>query len=1057
MPTDRPGPDALLRALSWRCIGPFRGGRVVAVAGDPADPAVFYFGACAGGVWKTSDAGTYWENVSDGFFETAAVGAVAVAESDPNVVYAGMGESTIRGDVSHGDGVYRSTDAGRTWAHLGLADTRHIGRVRVHPRDPDLVFVAALGHAFGPNRERGVYRSRDGGRTWEQVLFVSERAGAVDLSIARGNPRLLYAAFWETLRQPWSLSSGGPDSGLWRSTDGGDSWQDLSGSPGFPAGLKGKIGVAVSPARAQRVWAIVEAEDGGLFRSDDGGATWERINEDRNLRLRPWYYCHVVADPVDPDTVYVLNLKAWKSVDGGRTFTQLTTPHGDNHDLWIDPRDPRRMIEGNDGGACVSQNGGASWSTIYNQPTAQFYHVTTDTRFPYRVYGTQQDNSAMCVPSRSYKGAILSSDCYPVGSSESGHIAVRPDNPDIVFSGAVGSAPGGGGSLLRYDHATGQVRNVTVWPEVYFGWGAKDLKYRFQWTFPILLSPHDPNILYTAGNIVFRSTNEGASWEPISPDLTRGEPSTLEPSGGPITKDTTGAEHYGTVFALAESPHEPGVLWAGSDDGRLHLSRDAGRNWKPITPRDLPEWTTICAIEPSPHDPAKVYLAATRYKLDDTQPYLYRTTDYGATWARITDGIPHDDFTRVIREDPGRPGLLYAGTETGVYVSFDDGTSWRSLQRNLPAVPIYDLAVNEQDLVAATHGRSFWILDDLTPLHQWGEDVAPSAARLFAPRPAYRLTPPIHSGTPTGPGKNYMLALGYAATFTEATPAPGETVRTFLDAGANPPGGVIVTYCLGEEPRGEVTLRFKDPSGRLIRGFSSEPAEATKGAREPRVPKSSGMNRFVWNMRHADARGVPGDVLTERSLTGPVVPPGRYEVELHVDGRALTAPFEIRVDPQVRATPADLDAQCAFLLRVRDKLSATHDAINQLRDVRRQVEEWMRRAAGHPAEAQVTDAGRRLIAALGAIEQELIEPRAQADGDRLHFPTRLNVKLAGLSSLASSADAAPTRQALEVFDDLAARIDREIGRWRALLDGEVAAFNELIRRAAIPPVAAAAP
>jgi photosystem II stability/assembly factor-like uncharacterized protein len=1057
MSIDRHAAPAFLPSLSWRCIGPFRGGRVVAVAGDPVDPGAYYFGACAGGVWKSADGGAYWENVSDGFFKTAAVGAVAVAASDPNVIYAGMGESTIRGDVSHGDGVYRSTDAGRTWAHLGLADTRHIGRVRVDPRDPDRVYVAALGHAFGPNRERGVYRSTDGGRAWEQVLFVSERAGAVDLSMAARNPRVLYAAFWETLRTPWSLSSGGPGSSLWRSADGGDHWQDLGAAPGFPAGLKGKIGVAVSPARTERVWAIVEAEAGGLFRSDDGGATWQQVNEDRNLRLRAWYYCHVVADPVDPDTVYVLNIKAWKSVDGGRTFTQLTTPHGDNHDLWIDPRDPRRMIEGNDGGACVSVNGGASWSTIYNQPTAQFYHVATDTRFPYRVYGTQQDNSAMSVPSRSYKGAILASDGYPVGSAESGHIAVRPDNPDIVYSGAVGSAPGGGGVLLRYDHGTGQARMVTVWPEVYFGWGAKDIKHRFQWTFPILLSPHDPGVLYAAGNRVFRSDTEGASWEAISPDLTRADPATLEPSGGPITKDTTGAEHYATVFALAESPLTRGLLWAGSDDGLVHLSRDAGRTWTRITPPELPEWATVCTLEPSPHDPAAAYLAATRYKLDDTRPYLFKTADYGATWTRITDGLPADDFTRVIRADPDRPGLLYAGTETGVYVSFDDGASWHSLRRNLPVVPVYDLAVKDQDLIAATHGRSFWILDDLTPLHQASDDVATSAAHLFSPRPAYRLVSPINSGAATGPGKNYMLALGYPATFTETNPAPGETVRRFLDAGTNPPNGLIVTYHLKEEPRGPVALVFRDAAGRPVRAFSSEPGDRSGAARELRVPRSAGMNRFVWNMRHADARGVPGDVLTERGLTGPVVLPGRYTVELTVDGQTRTASAEIRVDPRVKASPADFEAQCVFLLRVRDKLSETHDAINQLRDVGRQVAEWQRRAAGHPAETQVSEAARPLLAAIAAVERELIEPRAQAEGDRLHFPSRLNVKLVGLSSVAATADAAPTRQATEVQAELFTRVDQELARWRALRDGDVAAFGDLIHGLAISPVTIAAP
>ena len=528
---------SVLNTLEWRCIGPHRGGRVVAVVGDPIDPMVFYFGACAGGVWKTTDGGTYWENVSDGFFNTAAVGAIAVAESDSNVIYAGTGESCIRGNVSHGDGVYRSTDGGKTWAHLGLEDTRHIGRIRVHPQNADTVYVAALGHAFGPNRQRGVFRSYDGGKSWDRVLFRSENAGAIDLSMDPNNPRILYAAIWEARRTPWSLTSGGPDSSLYKSTDGGDTWTELTHSPGMPQGIKGRIGVAVSPARPDRVWALIEAEDGALLRSDDGGATWERVSEDRALMQRPWYYHHVFANPQDPETVWVLNFKVWKSDDGGRNFTDMPMPHGDHHDLWIDPRNPQRMIEGNDGGACVSFNGGATWSTIYNQPTAQFYHLTTDTRFPYRVYGTQQDNTAITVPSRSYKGAIVWKDSYEVGSSESGHIAVRPDNPNVVYSGAIGSAPGGGGVLLRYDHGTDQVRIITVWPELYYGgWGAKDLKHRFQWTYPIVISPHDPNVLYVAGNRVFRSTNEGTSWEAISPDLTRNDVTKQEASGGPITR-----------------------------------------------------------------------------------------------------------------------------------------------------------------------------------------------------------------------------------------------------------------------------------------------------------------------------------------------------------------------------------------------------------------------------------------------------------------------------------------------------------------------------------------
>jgi photosystem II stability/assembly factor-like uncharacterized protein len=1045
--------------LEWRCIGPYRGGRVVAVAGDPVDAAVFYFGACAGGVWKTTDGGTYWENISDGFFQTAAVGALAVSDADPNVIYAGMGECCIRGNVSHGDGVYKSTDAGRSWTHMGLQDTRHLARVRIHPHNPDLVYVAALGHVYGPNMQRGVFRSADGGKTWDHILFRSDRAGAIDLSMDPGNPRLLYAAIWDAHRTPWSLTSGGPDSGMYRSTDGGDTWTELTASPGLPTGLKGRIGVAVSPAKAGRVWALVEAEDGGLFRSDDAGATWQRLSDDRNLQLRFWYYGHVFADPHDPDTVYVLNIQAWKSTDGGRTFTQLTTPHGDNHDLWIDPRRPQRMIEGNDGGACVSFNGGASWSTIYNQPTAQFYHVAADTHFPYRLYGTQQDNSAICVPSRSDRGAILSGECYFVGSSESGYIAVRPDNPDVVYSGAIGSAPGGGGVLLRYDHHTGQVRIITVWPEVYGGWGAKDLKYRFQWTYPIVLSPHDPNILYVAGNVLFRSTDEGMSWEAISPDLTRNDVAKLEPSGGPITRDTTGAEHYCTIFAFVESPHERGVFWAGSDDGLLHLSRDGGRTWDDVTPKELPDWTLISMIEVSPHDPATAYVAATRYKFDDPLPYLFKTADYGKSWRKITDGIPAHDFTRVIREDPGRPGLLYAGTETGVYVSFDGGGSWRSLRLNLPAVPVYDLLVKDQDLVAATHGRSFWILDDLTPLQQMAERAPDGAAHLFTPRPTLRLPPPMGIGRQPGPGKNYMLALGVPATYYE-TPNPyGQTRRTFLDAGKNPPDGVIVTYYLRDKPAEEVTLDFYDASGQLVRHFTSRQAENAShsmGPQEPRVPTDSGLNRFVWNLRYPEARGVPGDATTERNLNGPLAPPGKYQVRLSVGADTYTAAFALRKDPRVSATTADFEAQFSLLLRIRDKLSDTHEAINRLRNIRQQAETWKRRVDGLDVGESVATAMFQAVSGLQdklvAIEEALIQTKARVQQDQLNLPTRLNAKLAALSSVVSSADGAPTRQAYDVFHDLSSRIDQQLLQLQEVIDTDVAALNALIRRSDIPAI-----
>jgi photosystem II stability/assembly factor-like uncharacterized protein len=1109
---------SMFASIAWRSIGPYRGGRVVAVAGDPSEPMVFYFGACAGGVWKTTDGGMYWTNVSDGFFKTAAVGALAVAPSDPNVIYAGMGETCIRGNVSHGDGVYRSTDGGKTWTHQGLADTRHIAKIRVHPTNLDLVYVAALGHAFGPNPERGIYRSRDGGATWDQILFRSERAGAIDLSLDPANPRILYAAFWEAQRTPWSLSSGGPDSRLYRSTDGGDSWADISEHPGLPAGIKGKLGVAISPAHPGRVWAIIEAKEGGLFRSDDGGATWERICDDPKLRQRPWYYCHVFADPQDPETVYVLNLDCWKSTDGGRTFTEIVTPHGDNHDLWIDPRNPRRMIEGNDGGACVSFNGGDIWSSIYNQPTAQFYHVATDNRFPYRVYGTQQDNSAISTPSRTYKGAIGWNDCYIVGSSESGYIVVDPNDPNVIFSGAIGSSPGGGGSLLRYDHSTGQTRIVTVWPEIYGGYGAKDLKYRFQWTYPILFSPHDPSVLYTAGNLAFRSTDQGTSWEAISPDLTRNDVTKMEPSGGPITKDTTGAEHYCTIFAFVESPHERGVFWAGSDDGLLHISRDGGQSWANVTPSELPEWALISMIEHSPHDPATVYVAATRYKLDDLKPYLYKTNDYGQTWQMIVNGIPAHDFTRVIREDPARRGLLYAGTESGIYISFDDGANWQSLQLNLPAVPIYDLVVKDNDLIAATHGRAFWILDNLALLHQLGDQAALPPVQLFAPPPTHRIALPLSSEWYATPGKQYHVASGVPATSFAIQKPTGELVRTFLDAGNDIGPGLVVNYYLSEQPAGKVTLTFLDAKGEQIRRFSSKledqpaspeqsgageaspaPADdaatpneapttiassasaleqelaapdpvlaagteeelsAPSGAKEPQVAKEAGMNRFVWNMRYPDARKLAEDA-SEAGIPGPLVLPGSYQVQLTVGDQTYTQSFEICKDPRVTTTQADLAAQFDLLMQIREKLSETHAAINQLRYIRQQVEEWARRAANQADQketwAAIKQAADALKEQLTLVEGELIQTKVRGMLDGLNYPCKLNAKLAALISVVASADAAPTQQSYAVFSELSSRIDQQLAQLHKLVETDLAALNELIYTSQLPAIALTPP
>ena len=1044
----------MLNAVKWRCIGPPRGGRVVAVAGDPADPGTFYFGACAGGVWKTYDGGTYWENVSDGYFKTASVGAIAVSDSDPSVVYAGMGEACIRLDVTHGDGVYRSNDGGHSWVHLGLEDTRHISRVRIHPTNPDIVFVAALGHAFGQNEQRGIFRSQDGGKSWENILFKSENAGAGDLSIDPSNPRLMFAAIWQVRRNFWNLSSGGPDSGLWRSSDGGDTWEDVSNNPGLPEGPFGRIGVAVSPAKAGRIYATIEAGEPGVFRSDDYGDTWELVSDNRDLQGRPWYYQHIFADPQDADTAWVLNYSAWKSIDGGKTWTEVNTPHGDNHDLWIDPRNPRRMIEGNDGGACVSYNGGETFSTIYNQMTAQFYHVTTDTQFPYRVYGTQQDNSAISVPSRSHKGAIPWGDCYTVGSSESGYIVVDPTNPNVVISGAIGSSPGGGGNMLRYDHSTGQVRIITVWPEMNTGFGPVDARYRFQWTYPIQFSPHDPGVIYAAGNIVFRSTDQGQNWAPMSPDLTRNDPDKLQPSGGEVTGDASGAETYCTVFSFLESPHEKGVFWAGSDDGLVHISRDGGANWENVTPADLEEWTRVDMIEVSPHDPAKAYLSGTRYKFDDNRPFLFKTTDYGATWRSITGNLPQNDFTRCIREDNERAGLLYAGTETGIYVSYDDGENWHSMRSNLPVAPVYDLAIKDDDLVAATHGRAFWIMDGLSLLRQVSGEFADEDMHLVKPATKIRLAAPFR-GRDGGASKNYQLALGAAVAFVDTKGPNGEFERKLLDAGENEPGGARVWYWLKDKPESEVTLTFVDADGEEIKSYSSKKPEnddASGESDDPRVPAEAGMNRFDWNMRYPGASKVPGDRTTEGVGRGPLAPPGTYQVRLSVGEQSETQNFEMVKDPRVEASQEDFDAQFELLLHIRDKLSETHDNVNRLRSARSQAEEWAKRAEGTAAQDAVADAAGALKAKLNEIEGVLIQTEYKGARDRLHLPIRLNAKLAGLTPVVSVGDYRPPQQAYDVFAHFSELLDGQFDALQQVMDEDLDEFQNLLAELEVPAI-----
>ena len=1034
-----PKPPDLLKALQYRSIGPYRGGRSAAVTGVPSQPFVFYYGATGGGVWKTTDGGINWESVSDGsVFGTGSVGAIAVADSDPNTVYVGMGESPIRGNVSHGDGVYKSNDAGKTWKRVGLEDTRQIPRIRVHPKNPDLVYVAALGHVWGPNEQRGVFRSKDGGKTWEKILSRGNKAGAIDLILDPTNPNIIYAGFWEVYRKPWTLESGGPGGGIFKSSDGGDTWNELTKNPGLPKGMVGKIGIAVSPANPDRVWAIVEAEDGGVFRSDNGGNTWSKVNEERRLRQRAWYYTRIYADPKNADTVYILNTGFYRSNDGGRTYTGIGVPHGDNHDLWIAPDDPNRMIESNDGGSNVSYNGGRSW-TEQDQPTAQFYRVALDNDFPYNVYGAQQDNSTVRIASRTTEGGIGTSDWYDVGGGESGWIAPSPKDSNIVFAGSYG------GLTTRYDKRTGQQRDINPYPNNPMGSGADVLKYRFQWNFPLVFSPHDQNKLYCAANVLFMSMDEGSSWQIISPDLTRNDKTKQASSGGPITKDNTSIEYYGTIFTVIESPVQAGTIWAGSDDGLVHVSRDSGKNWSNVTPPSnmMPEWIQINSIDASPHDPGTAYVAATMYKWDDNKPYLYRTSDYGKTWKKITTGIPDTAFTRVIREDPNKRGLLYAGTETGMYVSFDNGEHWQSMQLNLPIVPITDLAIQkrEKELVVATQGRSFWILDDLPVLHEMmdaGGFSAASETKLYKPKESYRM-----------PGGGFPLG-------------PTATV------GRNPANGVVVYYSLKAKPASDVDLEFLDSAGKSIRKFTAKakgegaaaappPAPAGEGffgggSGAPPVPADVGLNRFVWDTRYPDAVRFPGMILWAGETRGPKMPPGTYQVKLTVEGKTYTQPFEIKADPRLSTTPTDYTKQLELNLKIRDKLTETHNAIIQIRDVRKQVEDLLKRVGGQPNFKVINDAGTALNKNLTAIEEALYQTKNQSSQDPLNFPIRLNNKLAALGGVVASAEAAPTAQSYAVYDEVVAQIDAQLQKLAQLMRTDVPAFNQLVKDQNIPAV-----
>jgi photosystem II stability/assembly factor-like uncharacterized protein len=1068
--------------LTWRLIGPFRGGRVLAVSGVIGDPHTYYFGGTGGGVWKSTDGGLSWHAMTDKVKDmSASIGAIGVAPSDANVIYAGTGEACIRGDIISGNGVYKSIDGGKTWNPSGLQDTGAIGRIAVHPKNADIAFVAALGHPFGANADRGIFRTTDGGKTWSKVLFKDENTGGIDLVFDPSNPNTIFAALWQARRSPWGMDSGGPGSGLYRSSDGGNTWKRLSGH-GLPEGILGRIGVAVAYGNSNRIWALIEADKGGLFRSDDGGDSWTLVNSDRQYRQRAFYYTHVFADPRLTDGVYILNTGMYRSNDGGKTFRQIRVPHGDNHGLWIDPGNPDRMIESNDGGANVSTNGGASWTTQGNQPTAQFYHVVTDNRFPYFVYGAQQDNSTVGISSASERGSIDRPDWYPVGGGESGYITPDPRDPEIVYAGSYG------GEITRYDHHTGEEQNVTPWPLNPIGSGAVDQKYRFQWTEPIVFSPHDPNALYFAAQVLFKTTDRGMSWQVISPDLTRNDKSKQQPSGGPITKDNTGVEVYDTIFSLVESPLQKDLIWAGSDDGLIHITTDGGKNWSDVTPKKMPEWGTVSMIEASPHNAGTAYVAVQRHKMDDFTPYAFKTSDFGKTWTSITNGIPAGTYVHAIREDKKRAGLLYAGTEKGVYVSFDDGANWQSLQLNLPVSPVYDLYLHDKDLLAATHGRAFWILDDVAPLQQYNAQFTNEDVHLYAPSPASHTVfrsgfgggggGAVGQNPPAGAVIYYSLKTALKAPETRQTRSGGQTAQPNKaspegkEPGENKPPGApepaqteaatpaaTETEAVGKKP--PITLEILDPKGQVVRRYppknppQEEGPEAGEDVRPPQprgLPVDAGLNRFVWDLRYEGASRVPHSPLWGGSTDGPEALPDSYQVRITVNGKSYTAPLEIKPDPRLNVTQQDLQKQFDLLLKIRDRVKETHDTVNQIRNIRDQINALNKRLENDPHAKTVADAGKQLDKKMTEVEEALIQTKAKSSQDILNYPIRLNNQLVALGGVVGSADSAPTQASYEVFDMLSKQLDEQMAKWKQILATDVPAYDDVVRKQEVPAI-----
>ncbi len=1001
--------EELYSSMQYRSIGPHRGGRSAAVTGVPGEPNLFYFGATGGGVWKTLDGGRSWENISDGYFG-GSIGAVEVSKSDPNVIYVGGGEKTLRGNVSSGYGIWKTEDGGKTWVSAGLKKSRHVPRIRIHPNNSNIVYAAVLGNIYKPTQDRGIYKSTDGGKTWWKKLFVNSQSGFVDLTLDPNNPRVLYASSWRAKRTPYSLSSGGEGSALWKSTDSGETWTEISKNEGFPKDTLGIIGVTVSPKNSERVWAIVEnKEKGGLYRSEDGGKNWSLINAERKLRQRAWYYTRVYADTEDEDVVYVLNVRYHKSTDGGKSFNTFNAPHGDHHDLWISPENPKRMIIGDDGGAQVSYDGGETWSTYYNQPTAQYYRVTTDNATPYRIYVAQQDNSTLRVNHRSDGGGISEDDWERTAGGESAHIAIDPNNNDIVYGGSYG------GFLTRVNHKTGTVRGINVWPDNPMGYGAEGMKYRFQWNFPIMFSKHNPKKLYTFSQHVHMSTNEGQSWDILSEDLTRNDPTKLVSSGGPITQDNTGVEYYCTIFAANESPLKEGLLWVGSDDGLVHVSQDGGANWANVTPAGMPEWMMINSIEPSAFDEGTCYVAGTRYKLGDFKPYLYKTTDYGKTWKKITNGINQEHFTRVVREDPKRKGLLYAGTETGMYVSFDDGANWSPFQLNLPIVPITDLALKDNNLIVATQGRSLWILDDLTVLHQLDATKKNMSAILYAPKDALR-------------------------TKGRAASKPSKT------QGMNHPNGVISHFYLKNlNEKDKVQLTYTTKAGDTLASFSNTSKEKGK-----KLKVKKGGNTHVWNTRGKEAEKLKGMIFWWASFNGPKAVPGKYKVHLNYNGSNQTQEFNIVPDPRAEVSVADMQKQHDFISAINATVDRAHGSIKKIRGVNTQLDAFTKQYASTPlstgadkeAIKDLVEKAKAMKEEFGKIEKALYQTKNRSNQDPLNFPIRLTNKLAHLNSLVGLDDFPPTDQDVAVQKELTGKIETQLKAFDAMLNSELKEFNK---------------